>query len=99
VTQTTQEINELEQTEDVLWAKYTAARARECESWQLEERFWHEYVMTGLQDAVARENWRKYSDLTDELRQSASDAYRAWQRVAYPLYGVPVRVENEEQSS
>jgi hypothetical protein len=95
VTQTTQKTETQEQKEEFLWAEYMDVRASEVRSWQLEEEYWREYVMTGLSNDSIRRLWRKYAAKTRDLNYSARNAYKAWMRVAYPLYDIPVDVKNE----
>jgi hypothetical protein len=92
VTQTTQELETLEQTEKRLWKRYVAARLRYHEVWLADDKAWREYVTT--KNESARKEWEHYAHLSDSWRDRARETYEAWKQVAYPLYDWPL--DNEE---
>jgi hypothetical protein len=76
-------------TEWQLWKQYQSAMEREY-SWRLAyEYMWREFVRTGLRSADLGRTCADWSREWREALDRATAARKAWQHVAYPLFGIP----------
>jgi hypothetical protein len=81
-----------------LWSRYMLAEINENRVGCQYDKAWREYVMSGPGDDCAAEKWRTSLARWQEAGEKATAARKAWQRVAYPLYGWPLPDEDVSSS-
>ena len=84
--------------EQRLWSEYMLAEVNENRVSCQYQKAWREHVVSDVDDETTAEKWSELSARWHEACERAWATRKAWQRVAYPLYGWPLPEEDGSSS-